>query len=356
MASFKQLLVTLVQAKIAYDVIEKQIELIGESDDSDISTSLASQMIKARDAMETAKTGVLKKMTLVSNVVETAMLPGWYMVTFQDKDGSRDLLFAPVLSNSLYLIQRNVKEESDWKRSELDTLLPSVVDSYKQQAYEDTVAKKAIKALSEMGWVDWEEEVEDQTTESQIKTSYHAECRWVQRVMGISSEYKAADYRNDHIEEVREAIKRGFSTAERVWVAEDGVEYWFDPDNMMYVYDPSQQTIITVYESDFTFSKDINRSIVFSQLEEIKSAWDKLVDVKECHKDAEDQIAAEIGSIDDQIALLQAEIDLLSAKKQTKLSEKLESLRVMESARTQYTTEFNKLFRYNKISWGEPDV
>jgi hypothetical protein len=163
------------------------------------------------------------------------------------------------------------------------------------------------------------------------------------------SESQAVDYKRLNVQEVEKEVREGFESAEHIWTAEDGIEYWFDPNNMIYVYAPREHNIITVYESDFSFAKHINRQIVLEQVQVIKKAWQEYKDAMDCHAEAVEQLDVAIGSVNDQIKVLESELELLKAKRDTLMAEKYESAKLISKASAAYEAECNKLFKYNKI-------
>jgi hypothetical protein len=207
----------------------------------------------------------------------------------------------------------------------------------------EVVKEEAIKDLKAAGV-----ELPETDITQAVKVSHHAGCRWVQRTKGMS-ESQAVDYKRLNVQEVEKEVREGFESAEHIWTAEDGIEYWFDPNNMIYVYAPREHNIITVYESDFSFAKHINRQIVLEQVQVIKKAWQEYKDAMDCHAEAVEQLDVAIGSVNDQIKVLESELELLKAKRDTLMAEKYESAKLISKASAAYEAECNKLFKYNKI-------
>lgn len=374
-SSIKPLVKAFVAAKLEYDVLIKQ-EQYYKSEEGRAKSPVA----KANKSYLTKRSSLLSKMSTFNTILVSELVPDllpsmpgseWYLISCMCGD-NRDAVLIP-LTQGISSIYRDLRVERDWRVTDLLSHITAVEGAGVVEAYQYHVAVLASKDLQQKGVivrddVDYIEEIkegestiednqkesgEPDSTEVAIRTSFHAEQRWVQRTKGISSELKAVEYRNKNLDEVRMEILAGFNSSQYLWTAEDKVEYWFDDNNMMYVYDPNTQCIITVYESDFSFSKEINRQIVFEQIKVLTKAWGDLVDTREAHKECEEFIEDAIYCLDAKIKSLNAELELLNAKKQAKLAELAESSKVLSLSAATYNVEFNKLFRFTRVSWGD---
>lgn len=89
----------------------------------------------------------------------------------------------------------------------------------------------------------------------------HARERWEQRVNPKAGE------------DVEDQIRKAFENADYVWYAEHpdrGIQlYYINSDHWVFVVDEQKRNIVTVFEIDYGFPKDINRTVVRELLAKI---------------------------------------------------------------------------------------
>ena len=129
----------------------------------------------------------------------------------------------------------------------------------------------------------------------------------------------------------------------RDWEGKDGVAYWLDADNVVYVV--GNNRVITTYEIDFKFSRDINRLIVFQQVEVIKEVAGKL-DVSEGKlKEMLDSVDYELTCITQEVEVAAATLAHLNAKKQELIARKDSAGKMVKVQQEQLELELGKLFK-----------
>ncbi len=301
-----------------------------------------------KDAIAKNNEKILNAMSLSQNTVQ--LEDSWYAVRYyDDKQDAR--LYIDLITD-VSLLKRDERYERGLNRRDIDTLMPALIDEVAIEVYKHQLETKSLDIIYdktgmhvEMDSKEAEKEVDIE--ELPVNVSVHAGLRWVQRVIGIKPEAQAEEYRKSHIEEVNEAVLDGFGTAEHVWTDNDGITYWFDADNIMYVKGShlGRPTIITLYEEEFGFTKDINRIITLKQLDVLAETRNDLTDAEAIANDKSLQIDADVQAINDEIASLSAQLELLSAKKTSLIADKDVNNKQARAIKERYNAEYNKLFK-----------
>lgn len=341
---------TIMATKAEYDSLHQAIRLakLHNADDKNIRDMvLAKEELKSRRVSDDAK--ILKLMTLATNVIN--MQGSWYAIRYLNDKNDLAISLEILNSNDIHVLQRDCRSERELSRKELAALVPGCIDEVELEIHKQSSINKAHQYLHDYCGIVIEdtESPSEAEVERPVNVSAHVGMRWVQRKLGIgvNNETVAEDYRRTHLKEVEAGVLEGYSNAEVVWVAEDGIEFSFGEDNIMYVKGNQNgyNNLVTLYEEDFGFTKDINRMITFKQLEVLaqarQSLWDTEREQDELLKGTDDAIR----DIVDKVALLQSQIELLHAEKATLMSVKDQHLKVMKVARNKYSSEFNKLFK-----------
>ena len=81
-----------------------------------------------------------------------------------------------------------------------------------------------------------------------MNVTKHARERWEQRVNPKAGE------------NAEEQIRQAFTNAEYIW-CDEGALYYANSDHWIFVVDEQKKNIITVFEIDYGFPSDINRTI-----------------------------------------------------------------------------------------------
>lgn len=343
----------LMEDKCLHDSLSQAIRIAKNSgiDEKRIKPILLEKQ-KYKKICATNNDKVMRAMPLSTNVMQ--LEDGWHAIRYINKDADLMLKIDIIKPDDAYLLKRDARHERELSREQLDTLLPSLIDEEALELYKQKLATRAAQLLYEYtGFeviaVDMEEVDNPNEPQPEITmASAHAGKRWVQRIMGIKSDAEAEEYRRTHVREVNEAVLEGYADAELVWEEKaDDITYWFDNDNVMYVKGKQNgvPNIITLYEENFGFSKEINRMITFQQLEVLSKAKSNLVDAEFVVEVNKSQVEADVQAINDQIAVLESQIALLVAKRAERLNVREQSTKELKLAKDTYTAEFNKLFR-----------
>ena len=341
--------------KFEYDSVSQAIKLAKGKGDIGALDADIQELIKTKDTMkrryQTFMENFVKKMPLSSNVLSLG--EGWYGVRYLDHNLNRALKIDLIEGDKvLSVIHRDGRYDEEFSKAALDSLVPSVVDMDALEKYKGRIAINALKYIREYCGVTLEppaEETIGQVSEEGIGVTHHAGKRWVQRVIGIANDASAVEYKRQHLEEVEKAVLDGFNSAEHLWSdPEEDYEFYFDPNNMMYVVgnqESGSKSIVTVWESDFTFTKGINRAIVLEQIKVIDKCWWDLKDTIDCHEDLKEDVQEGIRQVNDEIGALTAQIELLKAKRNTLTAQLDESSKVLNKAQVDYKVQYDKLFK-----------
>lgn len=325
------------QAKAEYDALEQAIRLakLNGADDKSIQPLIRMKQ-SVKEVYHSSCTELLSKMTLSSNVLH--IKDSWYAVRYLSHHADACLMVVPLNQKDLPILQRDGRKERELQEQDIDILLPSCIDEAFVEFYKQTIDKKAKEYVYDhLGM-----EIADGQPDK-ITVSAHAGKRWVQRKLGIKGDVQAEECRRTHLKEIEEAVLEGFSKAELVWAGDDQIDYYFDDENIMYVV--GNNTIITLYEEDFGFTKEINRMIVYKQLEVLREAYKEVEEAeRQCANNVQG-IDEEVQAITDEIAVLESKIEVLLAKRATLYANKEQSSKQVKLARDSFMAEFNKLFK-----------
>ena len=353
----------MLQNRIEYDSISLAIKLAKSMDiDRGAIEDLSYIKQGLKDSWTNQCNKVLRRMTLSNNIVKLSS--SWYAIRYSDNSGSMHLVIEPLNEDDVDILRRDGRREGELTRRGLDELLPACLDEVELEHYkvdvrrraesmlppvieeqEDNPVPEALDPIQEQESV--LEELEG-TGQPKVTVSSHACIRYIQRVLkiGTANETIADNYRKSNLGSILAQILEGFSTAEQVWVEEapDGVfYYYFGDNNLMYVV--GNNNIITLYEEDFGFSKDINRMITLEQIGVLSKAKDELRRQEEDGKARVDALEQELMDLDQETEVLQAKMELLESRKSTLSTSKVQINKETRMVQQVYYKEFNKLFK-----------
>lgn len=356
----------------AYELTDKQIKPL----------KLLKQQYKKAQASSTNK--LLRAMPLSCNILR--LEGNWHAIRYTNENGDTLLKMDLIKEGQAYLLMRDGRHQPELLRSELNDLLEPLLceeslNEYKQMllANAETLVRdhlgiiieadepvteeptteepteKLNKLLDEYNKLDTAmtlaiaetlDEFKDIFYEQPVRASSHAVLRWVQRVKGITNEAQAEDIKRRQLSQLTDEVLDAFGMADKVW-EDDGISYWFNKDNIMFIVGSADgyPNIVTLYEEDFGFNKDINRMVVLEQLKVL--ADNKALEVK-ANEEANEVLATtenNIQTINDQIKALESQMALLVANRAVENAQREQAVKGMRAAKDRYVAEFNKLFR-----------
>lgn len=177
---------------------------------------------------------------------------------------------------------------------------------------------------------------------TEVSLSIHAMERWVQRVWGVPAKEVSGTIKGQE-KQVENEILGCYSTAEVVWEGDTEL-YKFGADNIMFVVSKASNKIITLYEEDFGFAKEINRAITFLQLQELRKQYDALKVQRKDYESSIDVASRKIEVINEEIADLERRVQMKKDLKAVLLSTKKNLEDTMLESESRYNKEHSKLF------------
>jgi hypothetical protein len=332
--------------KLAYDSLSQAIKLANTNmlEEKKVMPLIA-EKAKLKEKYVKENEALVKKMPLASNLIDLG--DGWYGIRYVNEKADTQLKTELLLGTELWCIERDGRNESELTRAQLEALLPSIIDEGALEEYKVVLHNRACTIVHERCGLFIAPVGAEASVTRMTAVSHHAGVRWVQRKMGITNDLRAEEYKRANLREIEGAVLEGFFSAEHLWTDDDGVEYYFDPDNTMYVL--VNHTIVTLYESDFTFAKHINRDIVFAQASVIKECYDAWGQAEHKHAEVVGAIGGQLDAIDGEIGELEVRMQLLNSRRQTLVSQREESQHDTSYHRTKYFNECNKLFKKHDI-------
>lgn len=148
-----------------------------------------------------------------------------------------------------------------------------------------------------------------------VNCTKHSVKRWVERILGVTTDKERDDYIRDNNEQIKQHINTTFEYAEFIYKGQIGDNttrnYFIDKD-IVFVTNVTNDAVITVYKVDFNFTHDLNLTVAKGLIAEIK----KLVEDKD---KVEFKQLVETERLEDEFEKLSVELEL--AKKQVAIIE-----------------------------------
>lgn len=333
--------------KIEYDSLNQAIRLAktNGAEEKDVKRLiLDKQMTKDIRTVDDAK--LVKSMPLGSNILH--LTNGWCAIRYLNEKNDLSISHEILNPNDEHVLLRDGRVERELSRTELEVLVPGCIDEVALELYKQTVVRGAHKKLYDYCNITILDEEVIESIEQVVRpitVSSHAGMRYVQRKLGIgaNNEVVAEEYRRLHARDVEQKVLEGYMKSEPVWTGDDSIVFSLDADNFMYVM--GDNNIITLYEEDFGFSKEINRMITLEQLVVLSKARESLRQSEQEYEDATRDSDGSIKAIVDQMEILSNQLAWLGAEKATIQAVNEQNGKKMKLDKSKYSAEFNKLFK-----------
>jgi len=272
---------------------------------------------------------------------------GWYAIRHMNNKNKYFLAIEPIKPDCLELVERG-RFDKELTRVHLDDLIPSIRNEEVLESHKIVTALRVEELLAEHANIDV---VLVNTTDDEskgVRPSAHSRKRRAERKFNVDERFSES-YARSHRKELDEDIMEEFNTADHLWTDVKGVEFWFGVDNTMFVVGDNEDTInckaiITLYDSNFGFSKAINRMIVLEQIEVIKQKQAEHAEAIGEYNEQYDVLFHELNTTSDEIDLLEARIEELRAKEQEIVGKQDLLTKQLDVKRKEYDCEYNKLF------------
>ncbi|GBF34120.1 hypothetical protein DCCM_3232 [Desulfocucumis palustris] len=114
-------------------------------------------------------------------------------------------------------------------------------------------------------------------------------------------------------------------------------------ENVLFVYTPVTDTIITVIDINFGFSESVNMELCRLQLERVLSLKERLSSEKSKASKVYEKFDKKITVIDGEIDLLQKKLEAIQAKRELILASKTKIFKNVQSTEKEYIAEAKRL-------------
>jgi len=284
---------------------------------------------------------LLTKMGLKSNVIH--IRNAWHAIRYVDNEGNTKWSIEPLTLGGVSKIKRDSRHEAEITEDELSKIVHSVIDQEFLENYKIKLAEQANDLIAEPDEEEEEEQCEELEADNELVVKHHACRRWAERLLGIP-EHKSTAYVSKHWEEVKGAVLSSYEKAELFWDESPEVDFYYNgEDNVMFV--ATDKALITLYDEQFGFSKEINIMITYQQREVLARAHEAFRQLGKESKQAMAETKQAQSEIDDQIEVLQAQIALLLSEKESLEAKEVTLRNSIQVARAKYQAEHNKLFK-----------
>ncbi|MDP4225573.1 MAG: hypothetical protein Q8910_04240 [Bacteroidota bacterium] len=276
---------------------------------------------------------------------------GWYGVRYTV--GRKEHVYIrPLNESEVHMLEGDRSNNRPPTREELDQILPSVMNMDTLEKHKHAIHTLANKLLIEYGFIATNDNTKEQSEaeETQLEgyqISGHARKRYAQRVLGIRKEHEADEYAKEHVDEINAAINYQIQfNSELLWVDQEGIQYMFDTGNFVYLIGDNK-TIITLYEEDFNWNKEINRSIVYEQIGYITDLLNKANELDQEYTVVVESLDKDINNISNEISTLEITLEKLKTKRDGLNLKKTEYDQNLKYSWALFKQESNKLFKFN---------
>lgn len=272
---------------------------------------------------------------------------GWYIVRFLDNKNKFMLASEPLLEDGLDILIRG-RFDRELTRKALDELVPSILNEEALNKYKTETAVMAEKYLSELTPLDIVLVVPEGEGTA-VRPSGHSLKRRAERKFNVDERH-SDEYVRANREMLHNDVMAEYSTAEHLWTDNIGIEFWFGADNTMFIVGENETTvnckaIVTLYEENFGFSKEINRNIVYQQIEVIKAKQKEYKEAVAEHMSEEQVMKHERSVVTSEMEVLSAKMNELTAKLNEIGAKEQRIDKQLEVKRKEFDCEYNKLFK-----------
>ncbi|AGY46911.1 hypothetical protein CampHawk_33 [Bacillus phage CampHawk] len=287
--------------------------------------------------------------------LNTLMTDGMCFIRYRLPEGMRQVLLTPTVKDRLDIVKRHLSLESDITEELLQSNLELVrdwdawgvylqeIDKMALDKCKQYVSDTALKTIKEL--FSKEKEPEQELVQP---AGIHAVERYIERILGITDPAVVKHESVHRFVEYKEKIENMYKEAEVLFKTK-GKVYKITKDNVILAYKENDNKIMTLYKKDFGFTEEINRQIIFMQIDVIKNEKAKLEDIQKAYKkqmsvyyDEEKEYRAEIEE-------LQAKLDKANAKLNHVLRCKKSAKSMMEESENSYQEEYDKIFKACKV-------
>jgi hypothetical protein len=272
---------------------------------------------------------------------------GWYVIRFLDNKNKFCITAEPLLEDGVDILIRG-RFDKELTRKSLDDLIPSILNEEALNKHKTEVAVLAEQYLAELTPLDIVLVVPEGGAGA-VRPSSHSLKRRAERKFGIDTRH-SEEYVKANRAMLHEDVMAEYGTAEHLWTDNIGIEFWFGVDNTMFIVGENETTvnckaIVTLYEENFGFSKEINRNIVYQQIEVIKAKQKEYKEAVAEHMAEEQVMKHERSVVTSEMDVLSAKMNELTAKLNEISAKEQSADKHLEVKRKEFDCEYNKLFK-----------
>lgn len=329
--------------KKAYDSLNQALKLANRV--YNVSEDVKDQIIIEKTQLNASRVeyekAIAKSMPRNSNLGYIG--EGWYGIWYINDSNQKALKIELLNASDVSIIERDPGAGLH-RRSDLEAIIPAIVDGVRLELYKEEIKAMAQLRLAGLGVL--LPKVRENTSE-EVAFSQHARKRYVMRRIGVRNESEADNYLRLNVESVNSSMAGDLGTAELLWRGEDGVQYMLDVTNGCYVINGNK--VITFYEIDFGFTRDINRMVIKEHIKEVRRLHELSKELEEDHQSLISETNTDLINIDSRVAMLRAELEELEAIKTHKQSQLVVSGKSLNTSRATFNSAQDKLFKKYEV-------
>lgn len=290
--------------------------------------------------------------------LNTLMTDGMCFIRYREQDGTRDVCMTSVVKDRLDIVKRHLNVEGDITKDTLESSFEVLVDwdtwdeflqeidKFSLERCKEYVSNSAtMLSLEETFNKEEEEEIEEEIIQ---QAGIHAVERYVERVLGITESAVIKHESVHRFVEYKEKIETMYKEADVLYETR-GKVFKITKDNVILVYKAKDNKIMTLYKKDYGFTEEINRQIIFMQIDVIKNEEAKLKDIESAYKKQISVYYDEEKECRKEIEELQAKLDKANEKLNRVLRCKKSARSMMEESENKYKEEYDKIFKSCKV-------
>jgi hypothetical protein len=143
--------------------------------------------------------------------------------------------------------------------------------------------------------------------------------RWVERIVGITTDKEAKDYINQNRDMIGEHANKTFEYAQFIYKGQIGdniTRNYHIKDDIVFVTNTTDDAFITVYKVDLGFTEELNATVRKGLIEEIHKLAQEKEEVEfQIEMELEDK-EYQVSSLDDNIKILEEQLANLKKQKE----------------------------------------
>jgi len=157
-----------------------------------------------------------------------------------------------------------------------------------------------------------------------VNCTNHFLKRWVERIVGITTNQEANEYINKNRDTIIEHANKTLNYAEHIYTGQinDNItRNYHIKDDIVLITNTTNDALITTYKVDLGFTEELNSVVRKGLIEEVRKLSDEKENIDlQALNDIEDK-KYEISSLEDRISILQEQVDNLKMEKAFKENE-----------------------------------